>query len=736
MMGRGWLVFGVVLSLSVLFSDRGVGVSAANNGIKPSDIQYLYVVWSNHFDAGFTDYLIGVTDSYFQRFFPKAVRTVDELASLGGDAHYIWTCEAPWLLNFYLDENCENLLIPQDYGTLRCPTQAERDDVLRTIASGNITWGALPFTAEVELFDPSLLAEALEYNHRLDAISGHTSSIVLNQRDVPMLTRSAIPILNSKGIRAISIGVNGATPPAALSSPFVWRDPNSGGEVIVFIHPGGYGGFTLSDLVTVEGWPYALATVWKSDNDGPHSAADVIGIYKDIQFRYQNAEIITSTLDDFVIQLEKIKDQLPIVTSEVGDTWMYGVPSDPYKNAEFSTISRLRKQCVETGDPECSYDNPSFVNFNNLLLKSAEHTWGLDVKTNLHDETNWSNEQFEAVRNESNFVTMENSWREQRAYLDNAILSLGENSSLAQQIYDELEKLRPAIPDPLNNGYTSVPLTTSFACGDLVFQFDSTQGGLSLLNNIKTGHNWASTEKQVAAFVYQTFDNTDFDNYLNEYFYTQPPPSWAEKDFGKPGMDEANPQHATWYPSLLSLWQRSECEVMAEISFSDECHVYYGAPSTAWISIEPHTTSSSLSITLTMVEKTATRLAEAGFFQFNPNTNSGTWNLIKTGESVDPLDIAVNGSSHLHGIDTTADFGFQFTLADESGFFAVGSLDVPLVSVGVLDPFPTPLTPFTSVDNGISFNVFNNMWGTNYVQWFPFIDEDKTTAYRFVLYAS
>ena len=50
-----------------------------------------------------------------------------------------------------------------------------------------------------------------------------------------------------------------------------------------------------------------------------------------------------------------------------------------------------------------------------LFVKSAEHTWGEDVKTWLNDTTNWSNEDFAAVRDsESNFLTIQQSWVEQR----------------------------------------------------------------------------------------------------------------------------------------------------------------------------------------------------------------------------------------------------------------------------------------------------------------------------------
>jgi hypothetical protein len=41
---------------------------------------------------------------------------------------------------------------------------------------------------------------------------------------------------------------------------------------------------------------------------------------------------------------------LPIITDEIGDTWLYGVPSDPWKNVAFREMSRIRRACVEQHD--------------------------------------------------------------------------------------------------------------------------------------------------------------------------------------------------------------------------------------------------------------------------------------------------------------------------------------------------------------------------------------------------
>ena len=60
------------------------------------------------------------------------------------------------------------------------------------------------------------------------------------QRDVPGITRAAIPILNRQGVIALSQGVNGASAPPGIpkNTPLIWKDPASGAQLIHWVHPG------------------------------------------------------------------------------------------------------------------------------------------------------------------------------------------------------------------------------------------------------------------------------------------------------------------------------------------------------------------------------------------------------------------------------------------------------------------------------------------------------------------
>jgi hypothetical protein len=101
------------------------------------------------------------------------------------------------------------------------------------------------------------------------------------------------------------------------------------------LHPGGYGGTTVADAVLVPGWNKALIMAFNGDNAGPQTVWEVIQIFQQVREEFAGASVFGSTWDQFTEQLLELKDSLPVVTAEVGDTWIYGAPSDPVKNQQF-----------------------------------------------------------------------------------------------------------------------------------------------------------------------------------------------------------------------------------------------------------------------------------------------------------------------------------------------------------------------------------------------------------------
>ena len=68
------------------------------------------------------------------------------------------------------------------------------------------------------------------------------------------------------------------------------------------------------------------------------------------------------------------------------------------------------------------------------------------------------------------------------------------------------------------------------------------------------------------------------------------------------------------------------------------------------------------------------------------------------------------------------------------------SLDVPTVLIGTEDhvdsPFPVPLQPLKCSSMKIrtmSFNIYNNIWNTNFIYWYPYDKQDADFKSRFAL---
>ena len=109
------------------------------------------------------------------------------------------------------------------------------------------------------------------------------------------------------------------------------------------------------------------------------------------------AEIVPSTFDLFAARLAAVAEEnLPVVTSEIGDTWLHGIASDPSKTAAFRETCRRRRSWIDSG--AVAADDPALWSASTELLLVAEHTWGLDQKTHWPDTDHWSESALASVR--------------------------------------------------------------------------------------------------------------------------------------------------------------------------------------------------------------------------------------------------------------------------------------------------------------------------------------------------
>ena len=105
------------------------------------------------------------------------------------------------------------------------------------------------------------------------------------------------------------------------------------------------------------------------------------------------------------------------------------------------------------------------------------------------------------------------------------------------------------------------------------------------------------------------------------------------------------------------------------------------------------------------------------------------WFMDKLGENIqiNQLDMQkTRGSAHQHGILS----GFEYKY--DKDFVRVRSVDAGVIVTGKPTGFPCPFnTPDLSY--GVSTMIANNLWGVNYVMWYPFEKEDANILFRYVL---
>ena len=127
---------------------------------------------------------------------------------------------------------------------LTCPNATEIESFKEAVNQGYMYWHAFSFNSQLENMSPTLLRSGLKMAKAYDNEFNRTTRSV-SIRDVIYVSRSVIPYLNEFGVRALTIGSNGANYPPQVPKLHQWKgDGNS--SVIVMYHPYGYGGYSKS----------------------------------------------------------------------------------------------------------------------------------------------------------------------------------------------------------------------------------------------------------------------------------------------------------------------------------------------------------------------------------------------------------------------------------------------------------------------------------------------------------
>lgn len=622
--------------------------------IPAKQINKVHLVFKTHLDLGFTDLASVVARRYFNDFIPKAITLAAQSAQ--GDDKFVWTTGS-WLI----------------YEALERSTPTHRTKLESAINQGFLNWHALPFTLHSELLDASMFEFGLSISKELDYRYGR-KTISAKMTDVPGHTRGIVPLLAAAGIKFLHIGTNPVSPAPAIPRLCIWRDEETSTEIVLAYNEGGYG----NAIASPDG-SELLAFVHTEDNIGPCNATDVKCAYETMRATYPKATIVAQGMDEFANTCWTQRAQLPVVTEEIGDTWIHGSGSDPLKMSHFRQLLRWRSQ-IEHND---------LTGFSRHLLCVAEHTWGRDVKclgatVDGADaaEQAYEKQQFARFRLDHAYFDLESSWREQRGYLESAVRSLPVELQRKAE-----EQLRLCDPEEL--------------------QLDGWAQTTEIPNDVLLG-----------SLSYQVFSSDDYERFFREYnINTQEHSSWHPWDFGKPGLEKLNRLRAALTnQSPSTMWQRNdEKEIRIVLQSDAELNERYGLPEKMWIDYRFDSTVNNIAVNWS--GKPASRIPEAMWFTFRPVVaDPAAWRMKKLDRLVSPLEIAPKGNRSLHAVQSIVHPEVEII-----------NLDAALVAPGAPN-----LLRFSEeqpdLSQGFHFNLFNNIWGTNFPLW-----TEGSAKFRFIV---
>lgn len=685
--------------------------------MKRSATTKVHVIFKTHLDIGFTDLAATVVQRYMTGYIPAALTLARAMREDGQPERFIWTTGS-WLIYEYLE-------------------QADADGrrtMEAAIAAGDIAWHALPFTTHSEAMDARLFRYGLSLSQQLDARFGRRT-IAAKMTDVPGHTLGIVPLLAEAGVQFLHIGVNPACRPPEVPDLFCWRHP-TGAELVVMYHKGSYG-----STMTVPGMTEAIAFAHTGDNQEPQSADAIRQAFAELRAQFPGATVTASTLDAYAAGLLPRRATLPVVTREIGDSWIHGLGTDPGKIAAFRAACRV----ANGWDPQARDGEATFTR---RLLLVPEHTWGLDEKTHLADYRHYTRPDFaqararDAVAEDAipeelatarkfrtahpSYRTLESSWAEQRAYVTEAMATVREPAH-AQQLSREFALLRPIRTD--RDGFT--PLHTpgaTRATARYLLRFDPATGALAALHDMATLRQWADIRHPLGLLRYQTFSQADYDRYLAQYCINMEHrwiSDWAVPDLSKPGIAAAGAQSRWWMPLPTGFYQRRDGDdetFLVTLTLPEAAVTSAGAPAEVELRYHFPAATASVEFTVQWFDKAANRLPEALWCSFIPRAVLPRgWRLDKLGTGISPLEVVRNGNRHLHAVNE----GIRY--ADSAGWLAIRTLDAPLVAPG--DP---SLLNFDqrqpNLKHGMHFNLYNNVWGTNFPMWYG-----EDAGFRFVL---
>jgi alpha-mannosidase len=376
-------------------------------------VEQVVVVFKTHFDIGYTDMAANVVQRYRTKMIDDALKVVEQNRDLPPERQFAWTLPG-WPL----------AKIMEDWPG-QSPERLEK--VRRAFKDGRFVVHALPFSMHTELLETEDLVRGLGHASRLSRGAGLPLPRDAKMTDVAAHAWVVPTLLRRAGVDFLHIGCNAACRSPQVPVLFWWEGPD-GSRLLTMYTAENYG----TGLVPPKGWPHRtwLALIHTGDNHGPPTPAEVAKLYAEAEKKLPGVRLRIGRLSDFSDAILAEKPELPVVRSDMPDTWIHGPMCDP-AGAALARAVRPRIGAAEILDAQLAAwagklpaPVPALAAAREQSLLYGEHTWG----GALYWVTQYAagkvkfpyGDAWRAEREKGRFKRLEESWAEHTAYIEKA----------------------------------------------------------------------------------------------------------------------------------------------------------------------------------------------------------------------------------------------------------------------------------------------------------------------------
>jgi hypothetical protein len=330
----------------------------SNKGIlsKQLSVKNVIIVYETHYDIGYSARVQQVIHYYRTSMIDHALANIDK------DKLFVWTVPG-WPMKEVLWDG---------------QNRERKKKIEQAIREGRIVVHAFPFVMHVETSGLEDMVRGLNISSTIARKYGRILPISTKMEDVPGESWLIPTLLTQAGIKFYVMGGPEVNLKLGLPPFFWWEGPD--GSRLLTLYKDGYS----TDPLPPANWPYKtwIYVHMSFDNELPPTREDVA---KDLEFyktRGINAKI--GTMDDFAkMILKENLSKLPVVRTDIGDTWIQGTMSMPEATKLFQNIKPSIGELDQLSTLETIWGiyRPSMRKlisdaYEQSLLYS-EHTWGL-----------------------------------------------------------------------------------------------------------------------------------------------------------------------------------------------------------------------------------------------------------------------------------------------------------------------------------------------------------------------